>query len=134
MIPLALAAGSLTGCFGKIPLVNEPPVLDAINGQDWPRDGAPAFDALAPGDDFPLTLEFHDPDNDGVRVWFPYAYGWVEFDPDDTSGVWHTGPFPGGSSDLTIALEDDRDPPQRSTWYLFFGGNTSCSGCTSSFR
>lgn len=114
------------GCFGMVPFLNEAPKLKAVNGIS-PEYGSSYFELppVEEGTDVQLDFEIVEPEHDRVRVWFPYAVGVVDFDPDGTSGVWHVpeGRFPG--MELRVVLEDDRDPPQRGSFSLAFYSDSS---------
>lgn len=122
----ALCAPAWSGCIGLLPFQNEPPRLHALN--DVPPEPfntylrLPAVDGGVP---FTLTVDAGDPERDGIRVWFPYVVGEMDFDPDGVSGVWTPPEGHFYSYELRIALEDDRDPPARSEYYVQFADDTS---------
>lgn len=121
----------LPGCFGAIPTINEPPRLVSFNGIPYGDRHVEYNSTLAgfeQGEPFELTLEVEDPENDHVRIWFPQLQGEMDFDPDETSGVWY--PPDWDVYALELALEDDRDPPARSSYYLSTGGYTYGYGYT----
>lgn len=110
-----LALAGLAGC-GVGPFENDPPRLVSANGVEHHRMFGfpqldPAFEAI-PGEDFALTLEIDDPEGMDVRVWWPWAPGGFEFDPDATSGVWHVPAEPEPFYGVRVLLEDThpRDP------------------------
>lgn len=122
----ALAIGQAAGCIGLLPFQNEPPRLHAMNGVS--PEGFDTYlrlPAVAPGVPFELTVDVSDPERDKVRVWFPYVVGEMDFDPDGVTGVWTPPDGRFYSYELRIALEDDRDPPARSQYYVQFADDTS---------
>lgn len=112
---------ALAGCFGLFPFRNEPPELISVNGLAV-EDEQVTLGAVDPGGEVPLSLVVDDPEGDGVRIWFPLSLGEVDFDPDARDGVWTVPLQAEGALGLSVVLEDDRDPPARSAWTLWFQG------------
>ena len=119
----------LGGCFGVLPFRDEAPVLEVFNGMvlGVRRSGGafPVVEEPLP-EELPIELEVSDPERDQIRVWFPYISGEMDFDPDGTQGVWYPPDFDlvGGERQLVIVLEDDRNPPARSSWTFYWEGDT----------
>lgn len=80
----------LMGCGDPRPLANDPPRLLSLNGQAVLDPNAPiAMLTPTEGDELPMVLEIVDPEGDPVTVWFPAAPPGLDFEPDETEGIWH---------------------------------------------
>ena len=105
------------------PLLNEPPRLVRYNGLDfdtlWQLRNPPELLAEA-GEDFIIELEVRDPEGDAFRIWFPRAPPGLEFDPDETQGVWHVPEDPSNfMNGLQVVLEEvGREFPRNENYWL----------------
>ena len=119
----------VAGCFGLFPFRNEPPRMTSFNGV--PIETSVGNTGVGVGfvdeilEEQPISMTIRDPERDDVTVWFPYLTGTIEFDQDTLEGVWRPD-FEAGDSffEITVILEDDRDPPARSEWTFFWEGDT----------
>ncbi len=99
---------------------NTAPILVAVNEVPLADGGwLPADPALAytPGEPFALRLTVDEPDGDRFRVWWPYAPGGLDFDPDGTEGVWTVPPTHGDEATFTVLIQDVRaEAPRSASW------------------
>jgi hypothetical protein len=109
----------VAGCLGVFPFRNEPPVMLSMNGVPTPVDFGETggyfqvFEELE--DEQPIAIQVRDPERDGVRAWFPYLMGTMEWDDEALEGIWRPD-LDNPDWQLDIVLEDDKDPPARSQW------------------
>jgi hypothetical protein len=108
-------------------MVNEPPVLRAVNGveashrqQGRGRDaiqGSVTVPGAEPGGWLELTVEADDPEGDAFGVWFPGAAARVEFDPHEREGAIL---LPEGfeTFELELELRDEREDAMGAAYRL----------------
>lgn len=117
----------LAGCVGQYPFLNEPPRLLSVNDVPWDAKlHYLQLPEVEPGGVLELEIVAEDPENDGFGVWFPQAYGTVDFDPDERSGSIQ---FPERQhvGYVDILLRDDRDPPVGDLFTVYLGQAGSSS-------
>ena len=112
-------------------LENDPPQIITVNGvrptdvfgflvvvdQQGALTGTGPL-VVRPGEDFEIELDVIDPDNDAIKVWFPWAPADMDFDPTSLTGVWHVPTDVATQIQLSIVLEDDSVERNARSYYV----------------
>ncbi len=102
------------GC-GPSPFANDPPVIEAINGEPW----TDLFGiSVTPGESIDIAVEASDPEGDTFTMSVSRAPAGVTVD-DDLTIHWDVpDPFWMGSGELDIVLDDHRKKQRGYASYL----------------
>jgi hypothetical protein len=97
------------------PFENNAPKLQSVNGEEYHLFFGFADDSVflvEPGTDVEVVVDAKDPEGRDLRIWWPLAPAGWEFDPDETTGVWHVpeDPLPVWSVELLIQDTNKHDP------------------------